>query len=281
MTNQNQNKCLITKLGWGVFFSTITLNFSPLTLNSKVQTLSLSSVENNKFSHQLSQVYPQLITRRKNTESEPEPEPEPIDFSSLGRSGQQTAGESRGSCPQSKLPLTAIAPKSNESKTIASHPRWWFYLPYQKSQISKVEFVLQDNDRNDLLREDITASIKIPYFSTTIPQTYPGIQPSFWYRWYLKVYCSGGEDIVPLYVSGWVQRVILHNQAHTLEQKASLTLTEYTQQNLWLDAVDLLLRTQISKSQASTWNRDWYKIIDSAEINLELPIPDVAKIRIQ
>ncbi|MGK7895213.1 MAG: DUF928 domain-containing protein, partial [Xenococcus sp. (in: cyanobacteria)] len=58
----------------------------------------------------------------------PETEEEPLDFSDTGRSGQQTAGETRsGQCGDVSIPLTALVPSSNSGKTIATHPQLWFY----------------------------------------------------------------------------------------------------------------------------------------------------------
>jgi hypothetical protein len=208
-------------------------------------------------------------------------EKEPLDFSSSGRSGQQTAGESRGSCPQMNFPLTAIAPKSNVSQTLATRPRWWFFLPYNTSQISKVEFVLQDEERNDVLRDTIHVPETIPYFSTTIPLTHSGLKANRWYRWYLKVYCLEGEDTVPLFVSGWVQKVMTDDQSSNLTRQNSLTVVNYAQQGLWLDAIDLLMKTQVSDASASYLSQVWQKIINSPEIDLELPLPAAASIVIK
>jgi hypothetical protein len=211
-------------------------------------------------------------------------EEEPLDFSSSGRSGQQTAGESRGSCPQVNFPLTAIAPKSNVSQTVATHPRWWFFLPYNTSQISKVEFVLQDEERNDILRDTILVPETIPYFSTTIPSIHPGLKSNRWYRWYLKVYCLEGEDTVPLFVSGWVQKVIPDAKSSNLTSQQSLhslTVVNYAQQGLWLDAIDLLMKTQVSDASASQLSQVWQKIINSPEIDLELPLPATSSIVIK
>jgi hypothetical protein len=211
-------------------------------------------------------------------------EEEPLDFSSSGRSGQQTAGESRGSCPQMNFPLTAIAPKSNVSQTLATHPRWWFFVPYKTSQIKKVEFVVQDEERNDVLRDTIYVPETVPYFSTTIPSTDPGLKSNRWYRWYLKVYCLEGEETVPLFVSGWVQKIIVDgksNNLNSLTLQNSLTVVNYAQKGLWLDAIDLLMKTQVSDASASHLSQIWQKIINSPEINLELPFPAAASIVIK
>lgn len=273
----NQNKYSIIKLGLkSVVILSLAIVFLPL--NAKAQ-LSFQA-ENSKDSRRLSLVESKFSVHNKKEETEPEEEP--LDFSSSGRSGQQTAGESRGSCPQMDFPLTAIAPKSNISQTITTHPRWWFFLPYSAARISKVEFVLQDEGRNDLVRNTLLVPESLPYFSTTIPNTHPGIETDRWYRWYLKVYCLDGENTVPLFVSGWVQKIRLESQeARLVLQSSSLNANSYARQGLWLDAVNLLMKTQISDPSGSHLSKVWREIISSPEIDLEIPLPAKANIVIK
>ncbi|VEP13367.1 conserved hypothetical protein [Hyella patelloides LEGE 07179] len=265
------------KLGLGIFLAMISLLMALLSIEVKAQMSSPNLTS--KLGNNLSLVQPKLAAQDKHTEVEAEEEP--LDFSSSGRSGQQTAGESRGNCPQMNFPLTAIAPKDNVSKTSASHPRWWFYLPYDTSQISKIEFVLQDEERKDLVRKSVVVTETLPYISTTIPRHDLGIKPDRWYRWYLKVYCLEEKDTVPLFVSGWVQRITLDSKDDLLSQETSLTPTDYAQQGLWLDAIDLLLKTQVSRASASKPSQAWQTIINSPHIDLELPLPKKTSIAIE
>lgn len=267
----NQNRSSLIKFGLGVFLTIIPFERNFLHLAAQAQ-ISSPTVEDKL--NKSSQVDPKSTVRGKDRQTEPNQEP--LDFSASGRSGQQTAGESRGNCPQVNVPLTAIAPKSNVSKTTNPYPQLWFYLPYQRSQISKIEFVLQDRERNEILRENLTVPPTIPYLSAKIPQSYPALKPNLLYRWYLKVYCLGKENTVPLYVSGWLHKISPHPEHNT----TFLTATDYAQQDLWLDAIDLLVKSQISNPTASQKDQ-WQKIICSPEIDLELPDPKTANIVIK
>ena len=126
-----------------------------------------------------------------------------------------------------------------------------------------------------MLRENVTNSLTTSYLNVTIPKTHPGLEPDLWYRWYLKMYCAKEGETVPLYVSGWVRRVIPQNRVQSLERKLSLTTKEYVRQDLWLDAVDLLLSSSVARPQPANWRQIWHKIIGSSEIDLELPIPQI------
>ena len=122
---------MIIKFSLGFFATVTTFNTHLLTGEFYAPTLAATTAY--RLFSPSSTIASGLISYRQKTEKKTETEAntdteEPLDFSSLGRSGQQTAGESRGNCPPSEIPLTAIAPKSNDSKTITSHPKWWFYF---------------------------------------------------------------------------------------------------------------------------------------------------------
>lgn len=249
-------------------------------LSQKVEDRVFSQNVTDKHFWQSSFSLKQIMLDDKNKDADDEAnseEAEPLDFSSHGRSGQQTAGESRGSCMTANRFLTAIAPKNNESQTIASHPQWWFYLPMAKSRIKKVEFVLQDEDRTDISRKYLAISSTYPYLKATISQTHSGIKLHRWYRWYLKVYCQEKAS-VPLFVSGWVRRVTPNSMMDRLAQNRSLIPHDYMQAELWLDAIDLVISNLISGSNTHFFARSWKNILNSPEIDLDLPRPQVAEI---
>lgn len=274
---KKQNKYSIAKfsLKLGVILSLV---IAPLSLKAKAQIILLTN--HNKYNSHLFSVDKSQITVQTQEENQ-QTEEEPLDFSSSGRSGQQTAGESRGSCSQKNFPLAAIAPKSNESKTRETHPRWWFFLPYESSKISQIEFVLQDEQRNDLVRSTVLTPENLPYFSVTIPRNLPGLQNNLWYRWYLKVYCRGEQDSVPLFVSGWVQKVTLEPSTDNITSQSFLSPADYAKQGLWLEAIDLLMKNQISNASASSVSLGWQKMMNSPEIDLKLPPPATANIVIK
>ena len=243
---------------------------SKLFLVMAIFSISVSAFANQTSVNSSQTVPPSTVPKPK---PPAKPQKEPLDFSSVGRSGQQTAGESRGACTQVDIPLTAIAPVSNVSKTISSHPQWWFYNPYPKSEIEKIEFVIQNQQRQDVFRKNLNYDTETSYLSATIPKDNLGIQENHWYRWYLKVYCYQGENAVPLFVSGWVKRVTPKIKTDRVSSN-SWTITEYIAQNLWLDAINLLLTDKTSHSSTSNCQQTWQQLINSSEIGLNLPFPE-------
>ena len=70
--------------------------------------------------------------------------------------GRQRGGGRRGACPETQAPLTALAPAQKDTSntlpityvgglTVAAHPTFWFYAPYQLSDDLTAEFILQDS----------------------------------------------------------------------------------------------------------------------------------------
>lgn len=203
---------------------------------------------------------------------------EPLDFTSLGRSGEQTAGEHRGSCPLVNVPLTVIAPKSNVSLTTKSHPQFWFYLPYDQSKISRLEFSIVDKLDNDVTRFDLSVPQDNSYISAALPESEPGLVVDNPYKWHLKVYCNIGKRTVPTYVSGALVRVVTNpSQAKSLGSSHK-SIQELIDQNLWIDAVHLLFGKNYSGEDAKM--TIWNSILGSSEINLQLPDPHNTNIHI-
>lgn len=196
---------------------------------------------------------------------------EPFDFTSLGRSGQQTAGEHRGSCPSVGIPLTVIAPKSNVSLTTKSHPQFWFYLPYDRSKISRLEFSIIDKSDNDVTRFDLEVPQDSSYISAVLPKSEPGLTVNTPYKWHLKAYCNIGKRTVPKYVSGALVRIATNSsQAKSLGSSHN-NIQELIDQDLWIDAVHILFDNNYTGDTSKT--TAWKNLLRSKEINLQLPNP--------
>ncbi|MEO1006812.1 MAG: DUF928 domain-containing protein [Cyanobacteria bacterium J06638_38] len=247
---------------------------------------------------------------QKNTTTETEEEP--LDFSDTGRSGQQTAGDNRPrqQCSDVALPLTALVPSSNYGRTIATHPQLWFYVPYETQDISKIEFVIQDAERNDISRQ-VWQPQTVPGYllRAGLPETEPALENNKSYRWYLKVYCQDDERTAPLFVQGWLDKIAPKQSWASLESglpkqegliatstdlerlslesndetndvigspvtgqaSAQTTHIFYAQKKLWFDAIDSLLNSYLTSPENPQIAEDWEKLIRAKGVDLELP----------
>ena len=193
---------------------------------------------------------------------------EPLDFSGTGRPGQQTAGESRGSCTNGTKPIEAVLPQSNSGKTVSGHPRFWVYFPKLSTNVTEVEFVLQDESRQDLWRS--RSPLKSPggYQSFGLPTTENPLPVGKWYRWYVKVYC--GEEVASVqYVQGWIRRVPLTAKLDTeLQQNQHQSHLTYGSHRIWYDAMDRLL-VKYHNSPNLVLEQDWHHLIRAKGVELQ------------
>ena len=235
---------------------------------------------------------PQLSLKILNQFSPPqnrpsETEEEPLDFSDTGRSGQQTAGETRsGQCADVSIPVTALVPSSNSGKTSATHPQLWFYIPYGAKDVSRVEFVMQDSDRKDISRQSWQPQNIPGYISASLPETEPALESNKSYRWYLKVYCQTHASLgqqAPLFVQGWLDKTEVSKDVSLQVQPEQSPHMIYAQHNLWFDAIDSLFTLLNSHAIAeslvsgeiapnnSEIRANWERIINAQGVDLELP----------
>ena len=192
-----------------------------------------------------------------------------LDFSDTGRPGQQTAGESRGSCSlQANNNLEAVIPVSHSGKTVSGHPRFWVYFPYTPHQISHVEFVVQNEAREDVWRSQLSIENDTGYKSFSIPKTEAPLEIGRWYRWYVKVYCDRSASAG--YVQGWVNRVPLLSRLYLeLQQKSQLSHQIYGSHGIWYDAIDRLLTVYQSRPGNMALERDWQNFIRARGVRLQ------------
>lgn len=202
-------------------------------------------------------------------------EEEDPDFSGDGRPGSQTAGDGRGVCQiPVNTPLTALIPQSHWGKTIASHPTFWVYVPYSAQETPVGEFVLQNENRQDVYRVPFTLNGTPGLVPVQLPDTAPALEPGKSYRWYFKVYCNQEKNNVPFFVQGWVQRVAASD---SLEQELATAGSRqdrvFVEQGLWYDAVSHLARLQQQQPQNQALQQAWQRLLSAKGVDLEIPPP--------
>ncbi|MFM2311173.1 MAG: hypothetical protein RLZZ04_449 [Cyanobacteriota bacterium] len=212
---------------------------------------------------------------------------ETLDFSATGRPGQQTAGESRGSCDNAMEPIRAMIPESNSGKTVMAHPRFWVYFPQlgkETKEAKDIEFVIQDEARKDVWRSrspsTSTLTSSANYQSFVLPATEAPLQIGQWYRWYVKVYCHDQVASVQ-YVQGWIKRIPLTAELHLELQKNSpkTGYLAYGNHQIWYDAIDQLLSSYQNNPKSLTLEQDWQNLIRAKGVKLEqLPPLEVTRI---
>ncbi|NEO82468.1 DUF928 domain-containing protein [Moorena sp. SIO4G3] len=212
----------------------------------------------------------------------------PPDVPERGVPGKRKAAASRGRCPQVKEPLTALVPSTptiasdgqipltvghatrTESVfglTVVSHPTFWFYVPYALTPDLPLEFVLQDENYNEIYWTKFVASSSSPsVVGIELPSTVTSLEVGKQYRWYFVVKC---ERLGSPVVTGWVKRMALNpslkNQLDqaTLEQKAII----YARSGIWYDTLNALAKLRQQNSSNDLLIKDWVKLLQSVDLD--------------
>ena len=150
-------------------------------------------------------IWAQLVTPSNPIQFKPPPPPPP-DRSAAGERGDAA---SRG-CGNGEQSLMALAPyyeqtiNVGEEKipitkvwglTTAEYPTFWFSIPYEKSSITKVEFVVKDESqkpsktiyRTTLIEPEVPGIVGISIGKTAEPLQVSKTRHEKMYHWYFKV----------------------------------------------------------------------------------------------
>lgn len=193
------------------------------------------------------------------------------DFSGDGRPGDRTGGGSRTPCPSLNiLPTTALVPKNNLGKTVSDRPTFWFYVPYSPQATPTGEFVLQEEDGNEVYRTAFTVPKTPGLVSFTTPLAVEPLKINKLYRWYFKLYCEAQTASTPVFVEGWVQRVdrtpALERQLQAASSREDVV---YAANGIWYDALNSLAQLRLHSPSNPTFNSDWAKLLNSTGVGLE------------
>lgn len=193
------------------------------------------------------------------------------DFSGDGRPGDRTGGGSRTPCPEVDAPLTtALIPTNNLGKTIAEHPTFWFYVPYSSQAAPIGEFVLQEEDGNEVYRTTFTLPKTPGLVSFSTPLAVEPLKINKSYHWYFKLYCEAKRASTPIFVEGWVQRVE-RTPALTRQLQASPTREDvvYAANGIWYDALNYLAKLRLNNPSNPTFNEEWSRLLSAKGVGLE------------
>ena len=192
-----------------------------------------------------------------------------LDFSGDGRPGRRTGGGSRSPCPASEMPLTALVPNTNTGTTVSDRPNLWFYVPYSPQQVSRGEFVLQDEQENDVYRQSFTLPETPGLVSLSVPPTAPPLVNNQTYRWYFKLYCGEDASSTAHFVEGWIKKITPSPDLATrLQDRAIPAYQVYGSESIWYDALNNLAQMRLANNNLQL-ERDWNQLLNSAGVELE------------
>lgn len=205
------------------------------------------------------------------------------DGSSRGRPGRREGTGSRGDCPPVETQLTALIPSSHFGSFVESHPSLWFYIPYQSSEVALAEFSLQDEQNHDIYRTRFSLP-ETPGIVRLNLSSAPPLAIHQKYQWYVKIYCSQQNLSTPIFIRGWVERVVLPPDLERQLQATRLPrqrIALYAQQGIWYSALAAWVQLQSAEPQNPFLAQDFANLLRDIGLENLMQKPLVGEVKLQ
>jgi len=201
--------------------------------------------------------------------------------------GRSQGGASRGGCPQTEHPLTALVPVFERPVTgliatietvvwgqaASAQPTLWFYLPYSSKVADSVEFSLQNAQAEDVYRASVAPPAQPGLVRVTVPDAI-NLVPGEPYRWFFKVQCDSAVTSYPISVAGSLYRVVPDRALAEKLQMASSAerVILYAENGFWFDALHTLAEMRLANPGDRNLITAWKRLLRSANIPEAIPV---------
>lgn len=200
------------------------------------------------------------------------------DGASKGRPGHREGTATRGSdtsCFFRTNGVIALVPhiKDNNDEvpvalTVEENPTFWLHVLYTSEEIPSGEFVLQDEENNDVYRTFLKLPVKPGIVSLSLPKEV-ALAIDKPYQWYFKLSCGSPELNERVFVRGWVQRLApkleLESQLKAATPRDRVVL--YAANGIWHSALTDLAKLRQAFPNDAVIEEDWADLL--REVDLE------------
>lgn len=190
----------------------------------------------------------------------------------LGAPPATGGGTRSGSCPEVKdnskgQYLTALMPVTSSAKlalTVEGNPQFFVYVPQTSARTA--EFVLKDENENDVYRTTLPISGEGAIINVILPHTISPLEVDKNYHWYFSVICNPGNRRQDIFVDGWSRRIKLSSTLATELEKADPRERPnlYAKAGIWHEAVSTLAQLLGEAPNDITLATEWKKLLESA-----------------
>jgi hypothetical protein len=220
------------------------------------------------------------------------PPPPPPDRSAAGERG---GAASRG-CGKGMESLMALAPDYKQTitskqgekipvtkiwgLTTDEYPTFWFFVPYDKSSITEMEFVIKDKSQKPsktIYREILNKPEKPGIISISTkeaikePLQVGKAKHQQKYHWFLKlkVKCSPQQSVESKSVDGWIERVNLSsNLTKSIQQATPLQQAAlYAENGIWHNALTALGEARFNQFDDASLLANWKTLLKSEQLD--------------
>jgi hypothetical protein len=188
-----------------------------------------------------------------------------------GAPGSRQDGGRRPFCPVAKKPFTTLVPATNWGETVAEHPTFWLYVPYQSGS---VELVLHDEENNytDPYRTTFQVMKGPGIVSLRLPQTAPPLKVGRMYRWHFFFFCNPANQYDFLAANGIIFRVTpslpLISQLEAVKTPRERIIL-YAKYGLWHETLTELAELRRANPQDAELTADWAALLQHPVVRLD------------
>lgn len=203
----------------------------------------------------------------------------------IGSGSNQESASVQDRCPfiaEGEPRLTALLPANAQGvtdteKTIALRPTFWFYVPYTAQQYRDVEFVLIDQQEDDVYRTRFPLTNAEPAILRLSLPTTVLLEREQRYRWVFSIICNPANRSGDATVNGWVERVSISRELSeslgsipaASQEIADINarVLAYTEADIWYETLNTLATTYQAAPNDADQQMNWQTFL--AAIDLE------------
>lgn len=166
-------------------------------------------------------------------------------------------------CVETDIPLTAIFEDNGSDYTAQAQPQLLFYIPYNASEISRLEFtLLNESGRNQIHEIQISlfdqAGIIRLDLSSNNNEMY--LTPGMLYQWYFKLYCQGNLSYESDHlVHGWIQYTEIQDP---IPSDGYEQYQFYRERNRWYDTISAIATAYSQNQHDREIKAAWIDILE-------------------
>lgn len=187
-----------------------------------------------------------------------------------GEPNEDRQGSSgRTNCPAVSKPLTALIPKYNIGLTLSGYPTFMIYVPYSSTPERNVEFVLFDEDDNEIFKQRMPLTGTPGIVKFKLPQSAPMLEVGKQYRWQFFYQCNPRLRAEDNGVAGAIARINPNETLIRQLEKANTPLEQiqvYAENGLWYETITLLAALRQEKPQDPQLLQEWKELLRSVEL---------------
>jgi len=173
-----------------------------------------------------------------------------------------------GCASSSQLSLTALVPKNKIGQTVSDYPTFFFYLPQTDAELA--EFILEDESRNQIYRQDLPIKNVSGVIGVSIPANtnVPPLEVGKKYTWIFSLVCDPQDRASDQLETGIVRRVELSAEILGKLENANprQKTVIYAENGIWQDALSNLAAARRANPNDKDLAADWESLLDSVTL---------------